>query len=74
MAGKLQSAEVGNGIKQENIPPGEERFFLRDGQTCVLSRPSKRPVRFTVPVRRKAEAEEAAETMDVLDFPKVVGP
>ncbi|KAI9062948.1 hypothetical protein FKP32DRAFT_1572780 [Trametes sanguinea] len=72
MAGKLRSAERGCGIKPEDILPGEEKYFLRDGQTCVLVRPGKRSVRFTVPVRRRSGPEKPAETMDVLNFPKVV--
>ncbi|CDO75337.1 hypothetical protein BN946_scf184966.g5 [Trametes cinnabarina] len=73
MVGKLRSAERGHGIKQDDILPGEEKYFLRDGQTCILTRPGKRSVRFTVPIRRRPEIEEI-ETMDVLDFPKVVDP
>ncbi|KAI9062945.1 hypothetical protein FKP32DRAFT_1628462 [Trametes sanguinea] len=72
MVGKLRSAERNHGIKQEDIRPGEEKYFLRDGQTCVLMRPGKRPVRFTVPVRRRPELQEATEAVDVLDLPKVV--
>ncbi|KAI9062950.1 hypothetical protein FKP32DRAFT_1721670 [Trametes sanguinea] len=74
MVGKLRSAERGHGIRQEDILPGEEKYFLRDGQTCVLMRPGKRPVRFTVPVRRRPELQESAEAVDVLDFPKLVDP
>ncbi|KAI9062949.1 hypothetical protein FKP32DRAFT_1592917 [Trametes sanguinea] len=72
MVGKLQSAERNHGIKQEDIRPGEEKYFLRDGQTCVLMCPGKRPVRFTVPIRRRPELQEATEAVDVLDLPKVV--
>ncbi|CDO75338.1 hypothetical protein BN946_scf184966.g6 [Trametes cinnabarina] len=71
MVVKLRSAERGHGIKQDDILPGEEKYFLRDGQTCVLTRPGKRSVRFTVPVRRRPALEEV-EPMDVIDFPKVV--
>ncbi|OSD06833.1 hypothetical protein PYCCODRAFT_1474250 [Trametes coccinea BRFM310] len=74
MVGKLRSAERSHGIQQEDIRPGEEKYFLRDGQTCVLMRPGKRPVRFTVPVRRRPGLQEATEAVDVLDFPKLVDP
>ncbi len=73
MTGKLRSIERGHGIKQKDIKPGAEKFVLRDGQTCVLMRPGKRPLRFTVPVRR-VETPDVVEDVDVADLPKVVGP
>ncbi|OJT05946.1 hypothetical protein TRAPUB_3133 [Trametes pubescens] len=73
MTGKLRSIERGHGIKQKDILPGEEKFVLRDGQTCVLMRPGKRPARFTVPLRR-VEATDVVEDVDVIDLPKVIDP
>lgn len=71
--GKLRSIERGHGIKQEDILPGREKFVLRDGQTCILMRPGKRPARFTVPLR-KLELTDVVEDVDVIDLPKVFGP
>ncbi|KAI0633596.1 hypothetical protein C8Q77DRAFT_1115827 [Trametes polyzona] len=74
VVGKLHSIERSYGLKQEDIRPGAEKFVLRDGLTCMLSRPGKRPVRFTVPVRRRDNNGSCAmDEVDVLDFPKVVG-
>ncbi len=69
-AGKLRSAEHTFGFKQKDILPGAEKFILRDGQTCVLMRPGKRPLRFTVPLR-KVESD-VVEDVDVVDLPRVV--
>ncbi|EIW63827.1 uncharacterized protein TRAVEDRAFT_41255 [Trametes versicolor FP-101664 SS1] len=68
--GKLWSIEHTFGIKQQEIPPGAEKFILRDGQTCMLMRPGKRPLRFTVPLRR---VDSTQEDVDVVDLPKVIG-
>ncbi|KAI0759372.1 hypothetical protein BD413DRAFT_597891 [Trametes elegans] len=38
-------------MKPEQIPEGEEKFVLRDGQTCMLKRPGHRATRFTGPNR-----------------------
>ncbi|OJT05947.1 hypothetical protein TRAPUB_3134 [Trametes pubescens] len=73
ITGKLRSIERGHGIKQADILPGREKFILRDGQTCVLMRPGKQPVRFTVPLRR-VETTDVVEDVYVIDLPKVVGP
>ncbi|KAI8972204.1 hypothetical protein BD414DRAFT_540383 [Trametes punicea] len=73
MAMKLKSIENIHGIKTQDILPGEEKFILRDGQMCVLTRPGKPKIRFTVPVRQKPKSEpEEAEDAIVLDFPKVL--
>ncbi|KAI0364686.1 hypothetical protein BV20DRAFT_1005393 [Pilatotrama ljubarskyi] len=69
MTGKLRSIERAHGIKQEDILPGEEKFVLRDGQTCMLTRPDKRPVWFTVPIRLQPNAQ-AMEAMDKIEFPR----
>ncbi|KAI0643604.1 hypothetical protein C8Q79DRAFT_1002240 [Trametes meyenii] len=71
MSGKLRSIECAHGIKQKDILPGHEKFILRDGQTCVLIRPGKRSLRFTVPLRKFGPDVEL-ESMDVLDLPRVV--
>ncbi|KAI9057207.1 hypothetical protein FKP32DRAFT_1762474 [Trametes sanguinea] len=71
LTGRLKSIERAHGIKQEDILPGEERFILRDGLTCLLRRTGKKPVRFTVPTRRRAQVTEAA---DVLPFPTFIDP
>ncbi|KAI0351334.1 hypothetical protein OH77DRAFT_1429884 [Trametes cingulata] len=69
VVGQLRSIEHAHGIEQKDILPGEERFVLRDGQTCMLTRPGMRPVWFTVPIRPRPPSE-ALNTMDRLDFPK----
>ncbi|KAI0639080.1 hypothetical protein C8Q77DRAFT_1163273 [Trametes polyzona] len=71
MTGKLRSIERAHGIKQEDILPGAERFVLRDGQSCLLKRPGKDPVMFTVPLRRRQQPPSTAP-LHVLDFPKVL--
>ncbi|KAI0671289.1 hypothetical protein C8Q78DRAFT_850649 [Trametes maxima] len=71
MSGKLRSIECAHGIKQEDILPGCEKFVLRDGQTCMLVRPGKQPLRFTVPLRRYGP-EVQEESMVVLDLPRVI--
>ncbi|KAI8973979.1 hypothetical protein BD414DRAFT_498761 [Trametes punicea] len=71
MCGRLRSIERAHGIKQEDILPGEERFVLRDGQTCMLMRPGKKSLRFTVPVRLRKAVEEP---VDVVDLPRTLGP
>ncbi|OSC98202.1 hypothetical protein PYCCODRAFT_1418218 [Trametes coccinea BRFM310] len=68
-SGKLRSVERAAGIKPEDIFPGEEKYMLRDGLTCLLTRPGTRPVRFTVPVRRKKVVDEGVE---VLHFPRTI--
>ncbi|CDO71687.1 hypothetical protein BN946_scf184915.g31 [Trametes cinnabarina] len=69
-SGKLRSVERAFGIKQEDIYPGEEKYLLRDGLTCLLTRPGKKPVRFTIPVRREKNVVE--EGVDVLHFPRTI--
>ncbi|KAI0329841.1 hypothetical protein GY45DRAFT_1346276 [Cubamyces sp. BRFM 1775] len=71
MVGRLKSAECVFGIRQEDILPGEEKFFLRDGQTCLLKRPGKRPLRFTVPIRQR-QSSRIDEDVDVLDLPEFI--
>ncbi|KAI0676673.1 hypothetical protein C8Q78DRAFT_1179509 [Trametes maxima] len=72
MSGKLHSIECAHGIRQKDILPGHEKFILRDGQTCVLIRPGKRSLRFTVPVREVEPDVKVDESMDVLNLPRVV--
>ncbi|KAI0657796.1 hypothetical protein C8Q70DRAFT_1055563 [Cubamyces menziesii] len=62
------------GYKPEDILPGKEKYILRDGQQCVLTRPGKPTIRFTVPIRERADstrAVAAAEPTIYLDFPKI---
>ncbi|KAI0759386.1 hypothetical protein BD413DRAFT_607578 [Trametes elegans] len=66
---KLRPLDCAFGIREEHIPPGEEKFLLRDGQTCILRRPGHRDVRFTVPMRKRPESSQP-EDVDVLDFPE----
>ncbi|KAL1950993.1 hypothetical protein VTO73DRAFT_142 [Trametes versicolor] len=72
VSGRLRSIEHILGLKQHDIMAGTEKFLLRDGQTCVLMRPGKRPLRFTVPLRRVENT--AVEDVDVVDLPRIIGP
>ncbi|KAI0351329.1 hypothetical protein OH77DRAFT_1429878 [Trametes cingulata] len=74
MTMKLGTIERAHRMKLEDIPPGKEKFVLRDGQTCMLLRPGKRAVRFTVPVRPLMQTGLPEEEVDVLEFPKVTMP
>ncbi|KAI9061221.1 hypothetical protein FKP32DRAFT_1594895 [Trametes sanguinea] len=67
--GCVRSLERCFGIAQQDILPGEEKWLLRDGQTCLLRRPGKRDVQFTVP-RRKQSQPAAVYDADILDFPE----
>ncbi|KAH9888350.1 hypothetical protein C8Q73DRAFT_794126 [Cubamyces lactineus] len=71
---KSHSIERVFGNRQEDILPGEEKFILRDGQMCVLTRPGKPAIHFTVPIRKRPTDENAQATANIirLDFPKVI--
>ncbi|KAI0759385.1 hypothetical protein BD413DRAFT_276255 [Trametes elegans] len=62
----LRPLECAFGIREDQIPPGEEKFLLRDGQICTLRRPGHRDVRFKVPMRKRPEP---VEDVDFLEFP-----
>ncbi len=51
---RLRSLESTFGYALQDIAPGQEKFVLTDGMTCLLTRPGHKPVRFTVPSRRYA--------------------
>ena len=57
---QMRSIEYAHGIKQADILPGHEKFILRDGLTCVLIRPGKPKIQFTVPVRKLPDQAKAA--------------
>ncbi|KAI0709637.1 hypothetical protein C8T65DRAFT_739816 [Cerioporus squamosus] len=65
----LRSLESAFGVSLKDILPGEEKFVLTDGMTCVLTRPGHKPVRFTVPTR--IDAVEPFDGVD-LDFPQQI--
>ena len=69
---QIPSAERGHGLKQEEIQPGHEKWFLTDGRTYVIVRPGKPNVRFTVPDRRLPRRPPPPDDEIVLDLPKVV--
>ncbi|KXN91556.1 hypothetical protein AN958_00542 [Leucoagaricus sp. SymC.cos] len=50
-AGLLRSWEAEEGIRPENIKPGEERFSVPEGVTLELELPGGRKFRFTAPIR-----------------------
>ncbi|KAI0768665.1 hypothetical protein BD413DRAFT_614184 [Trametes elegans] len=66
-AGRILSLERNSGVWQHDIRSGEERSVLRDGLTCLLKRPGKRDVQFTVPMRWRPPPQY---DLDILDFPK----
>ncbi|KAI0644634.1 hypothetical protein C8Q79DRAFT_912749 [Trametes meyenii] len=68
--GCLRSLERNFGIPQQDILPGEEKWVLRDGQTCLIRRPGEKDVRFTVPVRKRRKLPTTEEEVYILDFPK----
>ena len=73
--GRIRSVERSFGVKPNEILPGEEKFIVQDGQTCLLTRPGKRTVRFTVPIRPLPETEkEEPVEYDDIDFPEVLSP
>ncbi|KAI0643157.1 hypothetical protein C8Q79DRAFT_210856 [Trametes meyenii] len=59
---QLRPLEHAFGISQKEIAPGEEKFLLRDGQTCLLRRPGHKDVQFVVPIRRRPEAPRPSNT------------
>ncbi|KAI0351331.1 hypothetical protein OH77DRAFT_1429880 [Trametes cingulata] len=71
MTMQLRSIERARRMKLEDILPGEEKFILRDGQTCMLIRPGKCLVRFTVPVRPQPQIGQPEDVVHVLDFPQI---
>ncbi|KAL7278895.1 hypothetical protein ACG7TL_006726 [Trametes sanguinea] len=68
-SGCVRSLERNFGVAQDDILPGEEKWLLRDGQTCLLKRPGKRDVQFTVPIRKHLRPAVAYD-VDILDFPE----
>ena len=69
---RLYTIEKSFGITDDKLLPGEEKYILRDGLTCLLKRPGHRDVMFTVPIRRDQQPPEAPIDADVLDFPEVL--
>ena len=70
---RIRSLEQAFGYSSANIPSGEEKFVLRDGQTYVLKRPGHRDLRFRVPVRTDGlEIADSARDEDCLRFPEYV--
>ena len=66
---RLVSLERSWGYAQQDIIPGGEKFVLRDGMRCILRRPGRKDLRFTVPTR--AVPVDSSDA-DELDFPLVV--
>lgn len=67
---RLRSLESCFRIAKDSLRAGEEKFVLKEGQTCLLKRPGQKNVRFTVPVWSRASAQDG--NVDVLDFPPVL--
>lgn len=65
---KLLSIERAHGTRQEDIPPGEEKFGAMEGTICLLKRPGKRDVTFTVPIRPRPVVPQNVGDTDVIEF------
>ncbi|TFK80517.1 hypothetical protein K466DRAFT_558947 [Polyporus arcularius HHB13444] len=65
----LRSLETCFGVAKNRLRAGEEKFVLKEGQTCLLTRPGRKGVRFTVPVMPRPTP---TEDVDVLDFPQTL--
>lgn len=50
---ELVSLERSFGMQPADIPEGAEKFVLRDGMTCMLTRPDGPPAMFAVPLRHQ---------------------
>ena len=69
---RLSTIESSFGIGSGKLLPGEEKYILRDGLTCLLKCPGKKDVRFTVPKRRDQRPKAPEEDVNVLEFPEVL--
>jgi len=63
---RLYSAEHGMG--EQNILPGEERWILPEGMTCLLRRRGYRNLYFEIPTRQHEITHRVRYEADVLDF------
>ncbi|KAI0078074.1 hypothetical protein K474DRAFT_976351 [Panus rudis PR-1116 ss-1] len=61
------SLEHGFDVRGKDLNAGEEKFILKEGMICLLKRPGKKDVRFTVPVLKREERANY-DTDDVIDF------
>lgn len=68
---RIHSLERMRGCREADISPGAEKFLLRDGQTCLLTRPGHRDLRFIVPIRA-AVLQPADRNIDHLHFPAMI--
>ncbi|KAI0670948.1 hypothetical protein C8Q78DRAFT_1033004 [Trametes maxima] len=68
---QLRPLEHAFGISQKEIAPGEEKFLLRDGQTCLLRRPGHKDVQFVIPIRRRPEPPKPTNT-HFIELPKYI--
>ncbi|KAH9858411.1 hypothetical protein C2E23DRAFT_798467 [Lenzites betulinus] len=66
----LRPLECSFGIPIDKIPPGTEKFLLRDGQLCTLRRPGHKDVQFTIPIRQRAEPPKP--DVNILEFPQFI--
>lgn len=66
---RVFSIEEAVGLAPESILPGEEKFVLRDGQTCLFKRKGCRDVVFTVPVRGSDDSQSMRRTAKCLTSP-----
>ena len=70
---RLRSLESCFGVTRDRLLPGEEKFILRDGLTCLLKRPGKRDVRFNVPIRREKKHDTPPPAdVAIISFPAVL--
>ena len=69
---KLSSLENYFGVKTRDIRPGEEKFVLSEGMTYMFTRPGKKGIRFTVPIRRRPPPSSEGEAFDTVELPKMI--
>ena len=68
---RVFSLENNFGLETPDIRPGEEKFVLSEGMTYMFTRPEKKGLRFTVPVRRRP-APSTAGAFDTVELPKML--
>lgn len=64
---RIRPLECVWGYTQDKIAPGEEKFLLKDGMTCIIRRPGHKDLRFTVPTHLAPVETSESSDVDVVD-------
>ncbi|KAJ7923042.1 hypothetical protein B0H13DRAFT_1865354 [Mycena leptocephala] len=64
-AGRLMSVEESDGIRHEDICPGEERFAVEEGTPCRLQRTGKPDFLFRIPSRPQPQVIDVGYTQPI---------